>query len=242
MCLSMKQRKIYKELSKTADRYVMGGRQMCGRFRLDSEIDEIAAKYRVDYKEVDEYNVGDFYPSQGAAIILGSGRRVLTLAKWGFTNNYNRSIVINARSETITERPMFKDSFYSARCIIPANLFYEWKDEGKSKKVKYKIGLKGRDLISLGGIYKLSIDENQKKHISFVIITTEAEGDIKDVHHRMPLIIDDEKLGLWLDNNTPLQLVKELLKPSDSLKFKIEKCEDKLSQPNGEHYEQMSMF
>lgn len=216
---------------------------MCGRFHLNSEIGNIITKYKINYKEFDEYSLGDFYPSQDAVIVLGSEKRVLTLGKWGFSNDYNKRIVINARAETIMEKPMFKNSFYSARCIIPANLFYEWKDEGNSKKLKYKIGLEGSDLISLGAIYKVSIDENQKKHITFVIITTEAEGDVKEIHNRMPLIIQDKDLDLWLNNNTPLQLVKKILKPSANFKFTIERSEDKPSQPvNGEYYEQMRMF
>lgn len=216
---------------------------MCGRFHLNSEIGNIITKYKINYKEFDEYSLGDFYPSQDAVIVLGSEKRVLTLGKWGFFNDYKRKIVINAKSETIMERPMFRNSFYSARCIIPANLFYEWKEEGKGKKVKYKIGLEGSDLISLGGIYKVSIDENQKKHITFVIITTEAEGDMKEIHHRVPLIITDEKLELWLNSNTSLKLVEEILKSSSNYKFTIEKCEDKPTEPvSGERYEQMKMF
>jgi len=216
---------------------------MCGRFLLNSDIGQIITKYKIYCREADKYDVGDFYPSQDAAIVFDNEKRILSLARWGFSNNDKRRIVINARSETIMNRPMFKNSFYSARCIIPANLFYEWKDEGKGKKVKYKIGLKDNDLISLGGIYKVSVDENLKKHITFVIITTEAEGDMKEIHPRMPLIIDDEEIDLWLNNNTSLKLVEEILKSNGYYKFTIERCEDGLVKPvNGEHYEQMKMF
>lgn len=222
---------------------IIGGIYMCGRFLLNSEIDEIVNKYKIYYKEAGKYNLGDFYPSQDAAIVLDNNKRVITLAKWGFHNNAKRKVVINARVETIMNRPMFKNSFYSARCIIPANMFYEWKDEGNRKKVKYKIGLQDNNLISLGGIYKVSLDENLKEHLTFVIITTEADGDIKEIHSQMPLIINDEELDLWLNNNTSLRLVEEILRSNGNYKFTIEKCEDEsIESTNGEHYEQIKMF
>ena len=70
------------------------------------------------------------------------------------------------------QRAMFKSSFYTARCVIPANLYYEWKDEGGKRKVKHGIGLQDKDIISLGGIYKVSLDEEGlMEQMTFVIIT-----------------------------------------------------------------------
>lgn len=212
---------------------------MCGRFLLDREISEIIKKYKIKNNKVTEYNVGDFYPSKKAPIILDEESKTITLAKWGFSNSNNKKVVINARSETITEKPMFKNAILGSRCVIPANLFYEWKDEGNRKKTKYKIRFYDNDLILLGGIYRISYDTNQREQMSFVIITTEAEGDIKAIHHRMPLIINNDELDLWINKNTSTRLVKQILKSNTGNKLKIEKCEAGITRKD--KFEQLKM-
>lgn len=213
---------------------------MCGRFLLESEIREIIKEYKIRNNKVSEYNPGDYYPSRNTPIVLDEESRTITLAQWGFSHSNNKGTVINARAESITKKPMFKNSIYSARCIIPANLFYEWKDEGNKKKVKHKISLQDSSLISLGGIYRISIDENSKKQISFVIITTEAEGEMKAIHPRMPLIIKNDVLDLWINISTSAKLVDEILNSNSSNKLVIERCEAEALKNNT--YEQLRMF
>lgn len=211
---------------------------MCGRFLLESDIDEIIRSYNIYSKEITEYKKGDFYPSQEALIVMEDEKRNLASAKWGYAYN-NRRPVINARSETIMKKSMFKDSFYSARCIIPVNQFYEWKDIGNRKKVKHRIGLKDSKLISLGGIYKINVDENYNRQLTFVIITTEAEGSIRDIHSRMPLIIKNDELDEWLNKNTSIKIIEEILKSNTAHKLTIEICKEKF---NGNDYEQLRIF
>lgn len=209
---------------------------MCGRFMLDSDIEDILRQYRILNREVDDYNKGDFYPSQNAPIILKDEGNSLKSAKWGFPFYGKKRFVINARAESIADKQMFKNSFYSARCIIPANLFYEWKDEGNKKKVKYGIYLKDKSIMSLGGIFKLIPDEKGNKKLSFVIITTEANSRMKDIHFRMPLMIDDETLDYWLDNNTSINTIEEILKSNASHDLKTERIS------KNEPFEQMKLF
>lgn len=208
---------------------------MCGRFLLDSDIDDILKTYRIFKKEDNEYKKGDFYPSQNAPIVLKDEDMAIKLAKWGFSYNNQKGLVINARAESIKSKPMFKKSFYSERCIIPANMFYEWKDEGNRKKIKHRIGLQHSNLVSLGGVYRLSLDENSKKQLTFVIITTEAEGAMKEIHSRMPLIIKNEELDTWLDKEAPIKYVEEILQSNKNNKIIIETCED-------ENHQQLKMF
>lgn len=209
---------------------------MCGRFMLDSDIEDILKQYRILKREVDDYRKGDFYPSQNAPIVLKEEDNLLKFAKWGFPFYGNKRLVINARAESIMDKPMFKNSFYSARCIIPANLFYEWKDEGGRKKVKHGIYLKDKNIMSLGGIFKLASDEKGNRELSFVIITTEANKYMKDIHSRMPLMIDDETQDYWLDNNTPINIIKEILKSNSSHELKIERVN------KDEPFEQLKLF
>lgn len=186
---------------------------MCGRFMLDADIGNLIGQYKILNKEAEQYSKGDIFPSQNAPIVYDDRNRTLKLAKWGLPLSGKRSLVINARSESIESKPMFKDYFTSSRCIIPANLFYEWKDEGDNNKVKHKIYLREKSIISLAGVCKFTTDDSGNKELSFVIITTESNKYMKDLHSRMPLIIENNALDYWLDKNTPKTTIEEIIKP-----------------------------
>jgi putative SOS response-associated peptidase YedK len=229
--------------------YLVIGRRligMCVRFFLESGVEELMRNYKV--KTVDEkvsgYSAGDFYPAQNALVVLEDKSRVIMLAKWGFNYDSKKKIIVNARAETILDRPMFKDAARYARCIVPANLFYEWKAEGAGKKVRYRIGLQDASIMSLGGLYKLSFDKDLGPQLAFVIITTDAEEGVREVHPRMPLIIKEEWVDMWLNKDTPVELVEEILSAKTGAKFTVEKCEDAANNKikEGMYGEQMSMF
>lgn len=201
---------------------------MCGRFLLDSDIDYILKQYRILNSEVDDFNKGDYYPSQRAPIVLDNYKRTLKLAKWGFELIKRKGLIINARAESISAKPMFKNSYYNSRCIIPASLFYEWKEE--KNKVKHEVYLKGKKLISLGGLFKEFYDQRGNKHISFVIITTEANDKMKNIHSRMPLIVKEDALDYWLDNKTPINTVEEIIKSNIDNELIIERKDNNIEQ------------
>lgn len=216
---------------------------MCGRYLLDTEIREIIKTYKILRAKVGEYKAGEIFPSTNAPIIFDDGQRTIAHAKWGFPFSFKKGIVINARSETIMNKPMFKDSFYTARCIIPANSYYEWKEESKGKKVKYEIGLKDKNLISLGGIFKLSMDNSHSiQQLTFVIITTEAEEGVKDIHWRMPLIIKDNDIDAWLDRNTDIRHVQRILKSKTKGELFINRIDNNSGSSSHEDYQQLRMF
>lgn len=199
---------------------------MCGSFLLMADVKQLLKYYVIEHEAVVEYEPGAFYPSKSTPIIYKKGKRSVALAKWGFTYSGKKGLVINARSETVISKPMFKDSYYSRRCIIPANLFYEWKDVGDRTKIKHEISLSDNSLISLGGIYKISMDENLREQWTFVIMTTEAMGDVKAIHPRMPLIMMRDQWDLWLDNNTPINLVEDVIQSNALHRFSIQRCKD----------------
>lgn len=162
--------------------------------------------------------------------------RTLKSAKWGFPFTGKSKLVINARSESIAEKPMFKDSFHNTRCIIPANLFYEWRDEGNRKKAKHIIYLPKKSIFSLGGIFKNTVNEEGNRELSFVIITTESNKYMKELHPRMPLIIENETLDYWLDGSTTQSTINEIIKSNISHELKIERVEKDYP------FEQMRLF
>lgn len=220
---------------------------MCVRFLLEAGIDELVRNYGARWagENRDLYRTGDFFPKQSAPVVLEQRDRLITLGRWGFDYGPGKKVVANARAETLMDRPMFKDAARHARCIVPANLFYEWKAEDTGKKAMYRISLRDKGLISLGGIYKLTFLQGVGPQLSFVIITTDAEEGVREVHPRMPLIIKREWMDVWLNKDTPVDVVEEILRTQIGLKFAVEECRDEAGtgQPEkGVYGRQISMF
>ncbi|MFA6939932.1 MAG: SOS response-associated peptidase family protein [Clostridiaceae bacterium] len=166
---------------------------MCGRFLLDADFDSII--YYYGYLINNGTNVtfpkGDVFPSQTFPVIT-KDKRLLPL-KWGINIKGLNKSLINARSESLFTKPVYKN-MNSCRCLIIANSFYEWDDK---TKVKYKISGES-PFITLGGLYSNS---------SFLIITKEANSYMKGIHKRMPLILNkDEEASFLSDDN----LAKEI--------------------------------
>jgi len=218
---------------------------MCVRFLLEADIEELMSYYRAKWEKMGNYRGGDFYPKQSAPVVLEQRGRVITAARWGFDYGSKKKVVANARAETVLDKPMFRESARTGRCIVPANWFYEWKAQDTGKKVRYRAGLKDLSIMSLGGLCKLSLDRDAGPQLTFVIITTDAEEGVREVHPRMPLIIKREWVDAWLSKDTPLKLVKEILGAKIGAEFTIEECEDGKSGDQTEesiYGEQMSMF
>lgn len=185
---------------------------MCGRFLLESSIEDVVYAYNLDENNYiqNEFKGGEIFPSDMAPVITAYGK--IEFLKWGFIAKGYSKLVINARSESIEEKPLFKKALDN-RCVLPANCFYEWKGE-KGKKEKYKISLKGESIFSMAGIYDTFVDSNGVEYQGFVIITTEANEEMSKLHHRMPVIfkLGEEKLWLSEDIKEGFDLSK-ILKP-----------------------------
>jgi putative SOS response-associated peptidase YedK len=179
---------------------------MCGRFanrgkREDYEKEFFVGKLnKVSFNP--RYNIA---PAEMIYAVLESDtERVLTELKWGLIPSWakDNSIgdkLINARSETLSEKPSFKDSFKKRRCIIPASGFYEWKKSAGGKQ-PYYFYLKDRDVFGFAGLWEEWTDKQTGEVIeTCTIITTEANKVLEPVHNRMPVILKPEAYDLWLD-------------------------------------------
>ncbi|WP_160722991.1 SOS response-associated peptidase [Isachenkonia alkalipeptolytica] len=164
---------------------------MCGRYHFEpGDFQDLLSVI----KDVEErLKVGEIFPTNEAPVILGKGQA--DLYHWGFPNFRNKRPIINARSESVAEKPMFQKSFKTQRCIIPASGFYEWdsKDlDEKGRKRKYLFqGAEAKPLY-LAGIWRIF-----DRVPSFVILTTEANPSI-EIHHRMPVIIPKTTMYDWI--------------------------------------------
>jgi len=171
---------------------------MCGRFYLDPEqekeikeiIEEISNKYK-DTPELAAMKTGEIYPTDIVPVITAEAPMLM---KWSFTGFGGKGQIINARSETAAEKPMFRESFISKRCLIPASHYFEWKKRGTHKQ-KYAIGL--GETLFLAGLYRVEPKEMLPR---FVILTRPAAPRLEFIHDRMPVILPKDSHELWLNN------------------------------------------
>ena len=166
---------------------------MCGRFSLSSNLEELQNEFsnEISGNFPAKYNIS---PGQSPVVIsLKKNNFYLNKIHWGFKVPKLGKLVINARSETIIEKPLFKNLLLQNRCLIPANSWFEWDNEKKPYLIKHK----KNDIIAFAGLQR--IEEN--KESSFVIITADAGKDLKKIHNRTPLVIKKENFLLWLGND-----------------------------------------
>ena len=134
----------------------------------------------------------DVYPSEKALVIAGSrGALNAESMGWGFSNPVSKGLLANARSESIKEKPTFRESAFLRRCAIPASGFYEW-DEYKAR---YKFFRTDEELLWLAGIYRM---ENGLKR--FTVLTREAAGPMISIHPRMPVTMSGFEVNTWISD------------------------------------------
>lgn len=179
---------------------------MCGRYNFTDEQSEEIQRIleRLDQK-FDNNNVktGEIFPTNTVPVLVGENQEIEPIpCIWGFPNFKSKGVIINARSETAAEKKTFRESLYNRRCVIPANGFYEW----NKNKEKIYFTQPESTIIYMAGIYNIFKNESQ-----FVILTTNANQSIVDVHDRMPLILHKEQLHLWLfDNEQTQSMLKQV--------------------------------
>lgn len=175
---------------------------MCGRYLFTAEqVEEIRnIAEAIDKKyNTDSWKQGEIYPSAKAPVLVDEGGTVHPeLLTWGY--QMPKSLVINARAETAAEKPMFRASVVAGRCVVPSVGFYEW----DKQKRKYLFNLPGGSVLYMAGLY--SIRDGKP---SFVILTTDANESMREVHHRMPLVLQKKQITSWL---TESDATKEILR------------------------------
>lgn len=189
---------------------------MCGRFVTEIPVDvltQILATIACEPVKA-RYNIA---PTQHALVVRQrpNGERVGQHLRWGLIPSWSKDAasgakLINARAETVAEKPSFRAAYRARRCVVPISGFYEWAKEGK--RPFYLRPTQG-PLFALAGIWERWAPEGGEAVDTFSIITTAANGLMQRIHDRMPVILGLGDVGAWLNRETPAEEVGQLLRP-----------------------------
>ena len=193
---------------------------MCGRFAQASPPEAIAQLFDLPLSAVPPYQPRyNLAPTQPALVLRLRPRtqeKQLTFLLWGLIPSWAKdpSIgqrLINARAETLAEKPAFRAAFRRRRCLVPADGFYEWKQTGNGKQ-PYFITRKDGKPLALAGLWERWQSPDGSVLETFTLITTQPNDLVARIHHRMPAILPQDSFDLWLNPLTDLETVSDLLR------------------------------
>ncbi len=181
---------------------------MCGRYYVDDETAKEIAKLvsqaeqksrRESVRGVGMFSAKDFYPSDMAPVLAErEGSLCCQWQRWGFPGFKEKQVIFNARSESVTEKPLFRDSVRHRRVVVPAASFYEW-NARKEKSTFYR---EGHPVLFMAGFYGRYEDGDR-----FVILTTAANASMKPVHDRMPLVLERDEVAEWVLDDEKMEAI-----------------------------------
>jgi putative SOS response-associated peptidase YedK len=195
---------------------------MCGRYSAltEEEIIEIRevireVSLRIAKDDFENYTAPagspqgirhEVYPTHDAPVITGGAHSTVSFEslRWGFKKWDGKGVIINARSETLQSKGMFRQLLVAGRCVVPAGEYYEWEQQGK-RKVKHFIKDKEGNLLFMAGLYR-----DTQEGREFVIITKDAYGDVVDIHDRMPVILRADQIEPWLNGMLSPEVITKM--------------------------------
>lgn len=198
---------------------------MCGRFIITEASDEMARLFEAvpanDLPEVPNYNICP--TNRIHAVVADRGVRRLTAMRWGFLPKWyktlnDRPLLINARGETLAEKPAFRAAARARRCLIPANGFYEWTKTSDGDRLPWFIQGSRQSILAFAGVWQ-EWERGDKLLTTCAIVTTAANPAMAELHHRMPVILRPEDWALWLgeEGHGAATLMKAA--PEDALRW-----------------------
>jgi putative SOS response-associated peptidase YedK len=195
---------------------------VCNRYRLTHAERYLAERFQA-WDEIEarpRYNIAPTQPILTVRQELGKESRKLTLMRWGLIPAWATDASIgnktfNARSETVTMTPAFRDSILTKRCLIPASGFYEWRTMGTVKQ-PYCFEVGERNLFAFAGLWDEWTNPQGQTIDSCTILTTTPNSLVADIHDRMPVIVIPDNYSLWLDpEGNDFDAVRHILTPYD---------------------------
>ncbi|UCD35791.1 MAG: SOS response-associated peptidase [Nitrospiraceae bacterium] len=209
---------------------------MCGRFVRYSALHDLAREFQTEEPVFDlppSYNIA---PSQTVVIAAGNARTHLDPCTWGYLPSWAKTPatgyrMINARAESVADKPSFKQAFSSERILVIANGFYEWRQEGRIKTPFY-IYLTSKKPFGFAGLRSIWTDPGGAKRCTCTIITTRPNSLLAPIHDRMPAIIAKQDEQAWLNpDNRDRDALLSLLQPYDSSAMKCHEVSALVNSP-----------
>jgi putative SOS response-associated peptidase YedK len=200
---------------------------MCGRYTLFTPAEELAERFGTATPDLEpRYNCT---PGQSLPVVTSPEPNRMRGQQWGLLPSWADEAstdLINARAETLDEKPSFADSFEQRRCLVPADGFYEWVDRSAGKQ-PYRVAFEDDRPFAMAGIWSRwepparqtgleefggsGVSADPEPVESFAIVTTEPNELVADLHHRMAVILEADAESTWLHG--PLEEARELLEP-----------------------------
>lgn len=219
---------------------------MCGRYTLSSPVEVIADLFEISrnpqMSEAPLPEIGPRYnlaPTQEIPVALvrePGAPRTLELLRWGLIPYWAKepsigNRMINARAESVAEKPAYRHSFKKKRCLVPTDGFYEWKKEGKGKQ-PYLIRRRDRQPFAFAGLWSSWRNAEGGKVETFTIVTTSSNNTIRELHDRMPVVIERESFGPWLDPEIgDAAEIQALLRPAPDEDFELVRVSRAVNSP-----------
>ena len=190
---------------------------MCGRFALDATEETIAAAFAVGRIDLGKWMPScNIAPTRKSPVLRqdSEGRR-LDLLRWGLVPAWAKdpavgNRMINARSETVAEKPSYRSAFARRRCVVPASGFFEWRPDREGRQ-PYLVNSICDDLLAFAGLWETWSGPHHESMSTFTILTRNSDGVLRDLHDRMPVMLDHEGVDAWLSPGTSVSRLENLL-------------------------------
>lgn len=217
---------------------------MCGRFALISSTEAVADQFEIKSENiailppaVPRYNVAPTQPVLGIRL-NDDGKRELTFFQWGLIPSWSKdtkigSKLINARSETVAEKPSFRAAYKRRRCVIPVDGFYEWQKTDNGKQPMFIHGA-DKKLLPFAGLWEMWRSPEGDSIQTCTILTTKPNEMMAQIHNRMPLILEAEDVQMWLDPGDDPSDAMHLFRPYPAHKMAAYPVSTTVNNPRNE--------
>ena len=174
---------------------------MCGRKTLFSSSQTIKKQFKINkWEHEKEYNPNfNIAPTLESLVIVYKNKPTIKQMRWGFGFGKNYKPLFNARIETLNKKTSFRNLINGHRCIVISDGYYEWKSI-EEKKIPYFVFCSDKNIMPMAGLCKWDVNELGEKKLVYTIITKKARNELKDIHHREPMVLNEVGYRLWINN------------------------------------------
>lgn len=215
---------------------------MCGRFTLASDLSDFLMEFELKLpEELSHPRLYNVAPSQPVLGLVGGPRIGAEIMEWGFLPSWAKEEgkfkpVINARGETVAEKPYFRGAYKSGRCAILADGFYEWQ-KTPGGKVPHWISLRDEGIFGFAGLWSHRTLPDGSERATCAIITTTPNSLMAEIHNRMPVILQPDAIRLWLDREARPNELESLINPYPAEEMKAHEVSTRVNVPRNDSVE-----